>query len=54
MYLLHFLGNAGGYIGMFLGWSLLSLPGMFQMTIYKVKEIICPKKNFKQDIESSY
>ena len=49
-----FLGNAGGYIGMFLGWSLLSLPGMFQMAIYKVKEMMCPKKTFKQDIEGSY
>ena len=49
-----FSGNAGGYIGMFLGWSLLSLPGMFQLAMRKAKEMICPKKKVKQDVECSF
>ena len=42
--MISFIGNAGGYIGMFLGYSLLSLPGLFQSAFGMVTKFICNKK----------
>ena len=48
-----FIGNAGGYIGMFLGYSLLSLPGLFQSAFRMITKFVCNRKKIEATSEEN-
>ena len=45
-----FTGNVGGYIGMFLGYSVLALPNLLLTAIQKVKKVFSQRKVEAEDL----